>query len=156
MRYLDIRRNLVVPNVSWGIKTERQPRLHECDILSLTKSGYATEVEIKVSRSDLLKDCDKSHNHEHEYIKYLYFAVTKSLESVALDCIPARAGLYVVEKKRTETVFDKVYEYYYVVNMVRGARERKGAHKWTKDERYDLARLGALRILGLKTKLIKK
>jgi len=36
MEYLGTRTNLIVPNVSWGMD------LHECDILSLSKAGYAT------------------------------------------------------------------------------------------------------------------
>lgn len=56
MEYFGIRQNLIVPNVSWGMNG-----LHECDVLILSKAGYATEVEIKISKPDLLKDRDKKH-----------------------------------------------------------------------------------------------
>ncbi len=42
MAYLGIRKNLIVPNVSWGLVT------YEMDLLSLTQSRYATEIEIKI------------------------------------------------------------------------------------------------------------
>jgi hypothetical protein len=45
-RYFNYRQNIIVSNVSWGLG------IHECDLLIITKSGYATEVEIKVSLSD--------------------------------------------------------------------------------------------------------
>ena len=51
--YLNPRTNLIVPNVHWGMC------LHECDLLVITRSGYAWEVEIKVSRVDLIKNKEK-------------------------------------------------------------------------------------------------
>ena len=45
--------HLVVPNVSAGL------HIHECDLISVTKGGYATEIEIKVSVSDTKKDLSK-------------------------------------------------------------------------------------------------
>ena len=79
MKWIGIRRNLVIPNVSWGISmkhptTYKWMGLHECDILSLTKSNYAMEVEIKTTKSDLLKDKEKTHGHNSNLIRYLYFA----------------------------------------------------------------------------------
>ena len=56
-RYMDFRTNLVVPNVSWGFE------VHECDLLIVTKTGYAYEVEIKRSKADLKKDIEKKHGH---------------------------------------------------------------------------------------------
>ena len=47
MNFFNYRANLIVPNISWGLG------LHECDLLVLTSSGYATEIEIKVSKADL-------------------------------------------------------------------------------------------------------
>lgn len=56
MEYFGVNRNIIVPNVSWGLN------LHECDLLIFSKSGYATEVEIKISKQDLLKDKNKNIN----------------------------------------------------------------------------------------------
>jgi hypothetical protein len=52
--YFGIRRHLIVPNVSWGLGLR-----HECDLLIVRESGFAAEVEIKVSKSDLKKDVEK-------------------------------------------------------------------------------------------------
>jgi len=143
MVHMGFRKNLIVPNVSWGMNLGGRV-LHECDLLVLSKAGYATEVEIKVSKSDLIKDKDKLHNHEHPYIKNLYFAVPERLKDVALDHIPERAGLYVVYKNKWGSVY---------VGMEKKARSRANAVKWSFEDRYNLARLGAIRIFGLKDKI---
>lgn len=149
MQYFDTRQNLIVPNISWGIAN-----LHECDILSLSKAGYATEVEIKVSKSDLLKDKEKEHNHRHNHIAQLFFAVPKNLEDIALNVIPERAGLFVVEKYRYRVLgFDDVYKFDTKIIMARQCERNKNAVKWSEQERYQLARLGTMRILGLKKKI---
>ena len=154
MSNFGIRQNLIVPNVHWGIAN-----LHECDILSLSKSNYATEVEIKISKADLLKDKDKKHKHMHNHIKYLYFAVPEKLKEIALESIPERAGLYLAKwhqfRKWDKFGFPKGYEEVLVVQCVKTATENKNAHKWTEQERNDLARLGCMRILGLKQKIAK-
>ncbi len=141
MRALGIRQNLIVPNISWGIAG-----LHECDLLSLSSSGYATEIEIKISKSDLLKDSLKSHGHKHDHIKYLYFAVPSILRGVALEVIPERAGLYVIMKRDGS-------RYKYTTDFIRPAEPNSNCVKWSQEERFDLARLGAMRILGLKQKI---
>lgn len=144
MKYLGIRQNLVVPNVSWGMD-----RLHECDILSLSNSNYATEIEIKISKGDLLKDKEKNHRHEHYLITNFYYAVPKKLVELALTEIPERAGLICVEKIENR---GKMYLQAYEIKKTK----RKGnAYKWNDDDRNRLARLGTLRILGLKEKIYK-
>lgn len=144
MKELDIRRNIIVPNVSWGING-----LHECDLLLLTKSGYAWEIEIKVSKSDLLKDKEKSHNHSHNHILQLFFAVPYKLREIALEEIPENAGLYTV-RKRT-----KIYEWEsdFVVKLERSAKRNTSAIKWNDKDVLKLTRLGTMRILGLKEKI---
>ena len=42
-RSWNYRRHLIVPNVSWGFG------VHECDLLVISPSGYATEIEIKAA-----------------------------------------------------------------------------------------------------------
>ena len=55
--FFNPRQNIIVPNISWGVN------LHECDLLIIRKSGYGIEVEIKVSKSDLIADAKKPHHH---------------------------------------------------------------------------------------------
>ena len=43
--------NIVVPNVSHSFFS-----FHEADLISLSQAGYATEVEIKTNRADLIAD----------------------------------------------------------------------------------------------------
>ena len=146
MQHLNIRQNIIVPNVSWGMYIGGKI-MHECDLLMLSSSGYATEIEIKVSKSDLLKDDEKRHKHKHHCITQLYFAVPLKLKDVALNCIPERAGLYTLEKRKSDGCI--------FVKKEKKAIRRNPAIKWTDEDRFQLARLGTMRILGLKKKLNK-
>jgi len=139
MEYLGTRTNLIVPNVSWGMD------LHECDILSLSKAGYATEVEIKVSKYDLLNDKKKWHGHHDEKIAQLFFAVPEKLKLIALKCIPERAGILVAIKDPIEGSIE--------VELIKYCRRNENAVKWSEEDRCKLARLGTLRILKLKEKI---
>jgi len=47
VRFFNYRTNLIVPNVHWGMN------MHECDLLMVSKAGYCTEIEIKVTRADI-------------------------------------------------------------------------------------------------------
>jgi len=135
-KWFGYRTNLIVPNVSWGAG------LHECDILILTKAGYALEVEIKVSKGDIIKDGEKRHQHRSEKIKRLYFAIPKKLEKhIAL--IPVRAGVITVEETGN-------------CELIRNAEVNRAAKKWGDEDRFNIARLGAIRIWDLKEKLSKR
>jgi hypothetical protein len=138
MEFFGVRRNVVVPNVSWGIAN-----LHECDVLVLSTSNYATEIEIKVSRADLLKDKKKEHGHYHNHIARFYYAVPEKLQDLALEVIPKRAGLLICTKYRNGLTIKKIKE----------CKRNTRAHRWSDRERYKLAHLGTMRILGLKKKL---
>ena len=149
------RQNLIVPGVHWGFF------IHEIDLFVLTKAGYAYEVEIKVSKADLVKDKGKRHQHRDDKgrIKYLYFAIPESLKAEIVH-IPDRAGIIVVEKymgKWGRYVKDR-YETYekeaYNCRLMR-APEMLGTYKFSDSERYTIARLGALRIWSMKDKLLR-
>jgi hypothetical protein len=129
VRWFGARANLCVPNVSWGLG------LHECDLLIASTSGYLTEIEIKVSRSDLIKDMGKRHGHRSNKIKYLYFAVPPKLLK-AIEYIPRRAGILVYTSKG-------------FIKEIAEPERNPDARKISDAERYTMARLGALRIWGL-------
>lgn len=133
-RYFNPRVNLVVPNVSWGMG------LHECDLLVLTKSGYAYEVEIKVSRADLIKDLEKRHGHHSNKIKKLYFAIPAHLAK-HIEYIPLRAGIISVNSKGW-------------CCLIKNPDINTAAHKLSDEDRFQFARLGALRIFDLKSRII--
>lgn len=129
-RHINLRQNLLVPNVSWGLG------LHECDVLALSRSGYLTEYEIKTSAADLKKDRTKVHGHYSDRIKYLYFVVPSKLARYC-EYVPERAGIIVVNSH------GQAFE-------IARAHANPRARALTDKERYDYARLGAMRIWGLK------
>lgn len=126
MQYFNVRTNIIVPNVSWGLF------LHECDLLVLTPSGYATEVEIKIDKYDLIRDKNKSHKHASKKIKNFYFAIPDYLLDYQSH-IPERAGIVVVDP---ETHRSKRIRY----------PQPQGNYKWSQQEIFKLTRLGTMRI----------
>jgi hypothetical protein len=137
MNYFNVRLNLVVPNVFWGMFT------YEMDLLVVTKSGYAYEVEIKTSKADLIKDKGKPHHHDCSKISRLYFAIPESLVP-HIEHIPEHAGILVVKN-----VEYGPSGYYQSVDELRGPKS-KYSYQFTAEEKYKIARLGTMRILGLK------
>ena len=100
---------VIVPKVSdnnWWLDTEADPMIwknivnHECDMLIVTKKCYLTEVEIKISLSDLKADFKKKHQHKDENIKNFYYASPEEMKEKALELIPKECGILIaVEKK---------------------------------------------------------
>lgn len=139
MSHYGVRQNIIVPNVSWAF-------LHyEADLVILTGSNYATEIEIKVTKADLKKDKEKRHNHDSELFKYLYFAVPNKLTEFALTEIPEKAGLL--------EVIDRGEGYQRFVRQVKPAVLNNQHRQWKNHERSKLAEIGCMRILGLKEKI---
>ncbi|MDA3900034.1 MAG: MmcB family DNA repair protein [Spirochaetes bacterium] len=138
VRHLDARKNLIVPNVYWGMFD------HELDLCVVSKAGYITEIEIKVSLSDLKKDRAKKHLHydKKDRIKYLYFAIPAKLAK-HIEHIPKNAGVYVVTTKGR-------------VVKIASSKPWPKARALTIEERYIVARLGALRIWNLKERITEK
>lgn len=89
---LNFRTYVIVPNVSWGLGLN-----HECDLLAMDTNHKFTEIEIKISKSDLMKDFEKGHGHQSRYISRLIYAVPQHLVETALKSIPDDAGLISVE-----------------------------------------------------------
>ena len=147
--WFDYRVNLIVPNVHWGMN------MHECDLLIVSKAGYVTECEIKVSRHDLKKDAEKLHGHNGgRVIKFLYFALPERLlaqgnviDEDVVAMIPERAGILVVRDKEPGDRSPRV-------RRAREPQPNRNATKMPDSERYKVARLGALRIWNLKRKLM--
>ena len=149
-RYLNPRQNLIVPNVSWGLG------LYEKDLLVLTQSGYAWEIEIKVSLSDLIADKKKIHHHYSEKIKRLYFAVPEALQEKALLHIPDRAGLFIIgtsEEHRRNCVRYGLTNPY--VRLIKSPKINQLARKFTDKEIKKLYELAAMRIWSLKEVIYK-
>lgn len=132
-RLFNYRANLIVPNVSWGLQLR-----HECDLLIVSPALWATEVEIKVTASDIRADLKKEHRHLSNKIRRLYFAVPDYLT----DCldIPQDSGLISVDS----------HDHPWHTKIVRRPRFNKLARKLTEDEYTKLAELGTMRIWSLK------
>ncbi len=134
-KYFGWRQNVIVPNVSWGL------HIHECDMLILSGAGYATEVEIKISKADLIKDKMKRHGHRDNRIKSLYFAIPEKLCEYQ-EHVPAHAGiLFVHQIPDSEEYSCKEFRKPTTQNSV----------KFTEKEKYELCRLGIMRIWAIKT-----
>jgi len=133
-RYFDPRRNVIVPNVWWGLELN-----HECDLFVLNQAGYAYEVEIKTSRSDIKADLKKRSHHESKKIRRLYFAIPAKLKD-SIDLIPEQAGVLIVGISGN-------------VLKLREATLNKTARALTDKEKAKLGHLGTMRIWKLRKAL---
>lgn len=86
------RLHVIIPNIYWGINL-----FHECDLLVIDKVGRFTEIEIKISASDLKRDFKKWHGHQNSMIGRLVYAVPAHLRALALEIVPIEFGLIVVD-----------------------------------------------------------
>lgn len=143
-KYYGIRINIIVPNISWGL-----PGMHECDMFIITKAGIATEIEIKRTKSDLLADFKKGHEHRDRggRISYFYYAMPETLYEKCKDLIPPEAGILTCHRPNWDG--GRIY-----VKEVRKPARRKDVRKLTTEEQFKVARLGCMRIFSLKSKII--
>lgn len=136
------------------------PIFHECDMLLVSKSGYLTEIEIKRSFEDFKKDFKKSHKHEDMgLIKNFWFCVPKSIYQKILDSKilddnfntyfsfilydeDLRLELRTWSEFATDVMKEKVVDRNY--------------RKLFLEQILEIARLGSMRVIGLKKKLIEK
>ena len=130
--WFGIRTHIIVPNVSWSMLP------YEADMVILHQSRYADEVEIKISRSDLLRDKNKRHQHDSNKFRRLWFAIPRKLE-LSISDIPTRAGVLIIENNGG-------------VNTFRNPEINKIAVKFTEAQALNLARLGCMRMWYLKNK----
>jgi len=141
-----IRSHYVVPEVYWGMGFH-----HRLDLLSITmdtRSG--TEIEIKVSKSDLKKDLEKEHKHVDYRIKQLYFAGPIELQEAFFEYAPPRAGIITVYYN------DKSKYHPYQCTVRRRPKPQKNWHKFTDEEIFALLRLGNMRYWSLFSKQFEK
>ena len=152
-RYFSKRVDLIVPNITWGFHG-----FNECDLLVCTKSGYLIEVEIKISKADIIKDKEKRHEHNRKYTKQLYFAIPEKLK-VNADLVPEDAGIILVYEEEINSIenpdyynnFNKYYQKR--PSLFREAYINKNPMKVTIEDKYNLARLGTMRMWNHKKQL---
>ena len=150
------RANIIVPNISWGAG------LHECDLLIINKNNIATEVEIKISKSDLKADFKKKHRWEFinemyrfkptKCIKFMYYAVPENLVETAVQLLPSQIGILVV-KKIVEPKYrmSSIIVTYYKCFYHRRAVGHKLFEPMADKQVMNIGRLAAMRIWSLKS-----
>ena len=140
-KLLNYRVYTIVPNVYWGLNL-----FHECDMLALDNKGRFTEIEIKISASDLKADFKKSHQHNSKFISRLIYAMPMELCIKYAHLIPSHCGIIAVLEQPS-------------FNGVRGGYRaefyRNAKHDKTKEKPNDktimkFMQLGCMRIWSLK------
>ena len=142
--YFGTRQNLIVPNVypmSFGFRGG-----YEMDIAIMSSAGYLQEVEIKTTKSDLIKNLSKDRWRYSTFgiSKRMWFAMPESMNTE--DCayfVPVWAGILIVNNIGK-------------VKATREAQVNKDARKLNIKQQYKLARLGAIRIWSMKHERIIK
>lgn len=140
-----VRNNIIVPNVSWGFFAT-----HEADMIIINKSGYLTEVEIKRSWQDFLADFKKTTTHDENKVWYKYFAVPYDMRQ--------RVRKYLVENNRRDWGVVSYVESgaAFIEYQPSNFGRSEPSKKLTLEEMLSIARLGCMRIWGLKKKLTDK
>jgi len=138
-KLIGYRSHIIVPNVSWGWGLN-----HEADLIVVDKNQKVTEIEIKVSLSDLKRDFQKPNQHRSKKIGRLVYAIPESILEKALPLIPKEHGIIIVRKNTIETWFS------YRAIWQRRCRYRKDYAGISNAEVHDLMRLATMRIWSLK------
>ena len=128
---------IVVPNVLLNS--------YEADFITITKSDYLIEVEIKISISDFRADFKKKHYHDCPEVNALYYALPielykKHKEEVEESCEKVGAGIILIAEKE----LPNGHSYEYFAGFVKKPKLRK-AKPLTVRQMLNFARLGCLR-----------
>ena len=150
-KYFGIRKNIIVPNISWGLSG-----MHECDLFVISNAGLVAEIELKRTKSDLLTDFKKWHQHRDRAnrISYFYYGIPEDIYEKCKDLIPPDAGILVCYRYYNEWSRTGNKEQV-LVRTARQAKRVRNARKLTLEEQFKVARLGTMRIWTLKEKIIK-
>lgn len=152
---LNYRVYTIVPNISHGLG------VHECDMLALDKQGRFTEIEIKISASDLKADFKKEHGHKSSFISRLFYAMPIELCEKYQDLIPKECGIIAIREIKyhrwisVERGSDKgsfVEFKGWKAEFFRQAKHDKTKEKPTDRQIKEFMRLGCMRIWSLKAK----
>ena len=156
--HFGFRQNIVVPNVSWGMNLG-----HEADMIILRPSGYAIEIEIKVTAGDIKADTKKCWRrsrisgevlpaHWCRMVKLVFFALPEKLKDN--EHIPPHVGILSIVPQHEEKWYDGNQHLVAArVEVHREPRVNTEAVKWSDKDRAKLAELGCMRIWALKQHL---
>jgi len=128
---------------------------HEVDLLSVNpKTLIGTEVEIKVTKSDLRRDAKKRHAHGDPRIRQLYFAGPSEMADAFFEHVPADAGIITVRRKMNYGEKGQARPWYECAIARRSKKQKSYRHPFTQEEVFQLLRLGGQRYWGLLYKSI--
>lgn len=147
VQLLNYRVYTIVPNVSWGLGFT-----HECDLLALDNKNRFTEIEIKVTASDLKADFKKSHGHRSKYISRLIYAMPQHIVEKYSDLIPKHCGIIAVDvitKSKWKTS-DLVTYQVLAAKWIRQVKHNKYAEAIPLSKILKFMQLGCMRIWSLK------
>lgn len=134
------RLNAVVPNVSWGLGLR-----HEADLLVLDNKNRFTEIELKISKSDLKADFKKGHGHYSNFISRLVYAVPVELLDLAEELVPKHCGIIVARKQDIIDYYGNIKGHYWQSFWHRIARHDPNKRPNEK-QIIKFLRLGTIRI----------
>lgn len=158
-REFNFRQNLIVFRVTdiSGVVN------HECDCLIMSMSGYLTEIEIKRSYSDFLNDFKKEHTHNDARIKEFFYCVHENFYEKVINYLVTNhivpSGIYVYDD---DCNLNLEIGHNRIVDFIRDdwngdnhIMRNPSARKLFLEERFQLARLGAMRYRNMTEKVIK-
>ena len=137
----------VVPNVSWGLLP------WEADLLFCTKSGFLSEIEIKISlsdwKADLLKAKHRVAYRQWAMVKRFYYAAPPDLArrwpEIKLETLDETRGLVTTHQMMDCAGVLAVDVHSGRIDVLKEATPRFGHRKLTDKEMLALARLGCLK-----------
>lgn len=136
------RRWIVVPNVYWGWGLR-----YEADLIAVSKSHWADEIEIKVNKYDLLGDQEKRKFQQtpDKRIKRFWYAVPEELAELCLVTVPETAGVLVISPGRGLPSRLKV-------RIARLPKKAQNCRAVTEAELLKLMHLGLMRYWSIRLK----
>jgi hypothetical protein len=147
--YFGIRTNLIVPNLSWGIGLN-----YEADLTVITRSKCAYEIELKVSKSDLIAESKKKASaHKGKMFKRFYYAMPESIydENLIKD---SSTGVLLAYYDKGRTFRGRVIKGTWRIKEVKKAKNKKVTK--LSDKKYlKILELSAMRVWSMKKKFVK-
>lgn len=136
-------RKICIPNVSMYCPGKSE---YEADFIYFDlKTKYITEVEIKTSIQDFKRDFKKKRYHDCGNVKYLYYAVPRSLYDDYYDVIDkllGDAGLILIDEIDVADFRGNIYEF---GGFVKRAKARKDAYPLSSSGLMHYLRIGCMK-----------
>lgn len=153
--FIDFRKSDVIFNIT----PISQLLEFETDVLEITKAGYLNAFELKISKSDFKKDSEKRHLRDprlfglyFKSLKTFSYVVPEFLKEFALENIPEYAGLYSAFKFPLAYNPNRIF-----IECIKSPKQLfsgRDLHKVSDQERLSFLRLGNMRVITLKNRLI--